>query len=724
MGGRGGGGGGKAGGGKGGGGGGGGGNGGGSREDGGMAQVLRALEQQAKQQQQLLQALQRGGARSGAGKGGGRSTGGGGGSGSRLAQPRDGDWECCHCSFFPNFANRARCYECGRMRQPAAPAGRGGSITAGPVGAGGLRPQLAWGGARLGAADRAPTHRVPGTSAAAPPKPANAAQPAAATVQARPAALLAGGGSAAAAPSIQTETSRNGATAPNVVADADGYVEVVRRGAWRSKNKQAGEAANPVRHTATGPTVGPAGTVGGNNLSAAHGDVEEEGWQMDWEADEEGEGADEDQPGDEEDSATLKQRLEKENAAVRALAREGLAEDHPAMAAAVAARDAVDAAWRSSRKPHPVARRMGWAQRRLDKAMRARDRVRDELAEYDTRAREQRDAILERLGNAMERVAKHREALDVLQEEAAVDAPSARKGNGAAGVCAQLAGGMRTELAPTVEALAAEIPEGSAAHAHLSIIIAKLEGMQGKLEQVGNGTDGYQEYNMSEGDAPSEAEWSESHELGGGPGADADAAKGARQWATKGHGRWCREGAGHAQHSGKGGTARDTDGPVAVPRPATTTTDEHAGAAPPTPTTAQKGTARAARQGDTGPSGKGVDANGDNCTEDQQPPNKSRKGQDPADTAMAHAAAQDTARALQLMESQRTAAAAGEYGSQAAIQAAGQLHARNVAQVVSAAIERGIQPITETGEELIMLGPQELEEWTAKHMPDGKGQFW
>ncbi len=107
--------------------------------------------------------------------------------------------------------------------------------------------------------------------------------------------------------------------------------------------------------------------------------------------------------------------------------------------------------------------------------------------------------------------------------------------------------------------------------------------------------------------------------------------------------------------------------------------------------------------------------------DDSQPPHKCHKGQDQADTVAAQTAAQDTARALRLMQSQRAAAEAGEYGSQAAIQAAGEIHARNVAQVVRCAIAHGVQPLNAEGEELIMLGPQELEEWANTNLPQGIG---
>jgi hypothetical protein len=68
------------------------------------------------------------------------------------------------------------------------------------------------------------------------------------------------------------------------------------------------------------------------------------------------------------------------------------------------------------------------------------------------------------------------------------------------------------------------------------------------------------------------------------------------------------------------------------------------------------------------------------------------------------------------MQEHRAAAAAGAFGTEAAIQAAGQLHARNVSKIMAEAIRRGIQPITEDGEELIMLDPQGLARWVEAHL--------
>jgi hypothetical protein len=47
------------------------------------------------------------------------------------------------------------------------------------------------------------------------------------------------------------------------------------------------------------------------------------------------------------------------------------------------------------------------------------------------------------------------------------------------------------------------------------------------------------------------------------------------------------------------------------------------------------------------------------------------------------------------MLQQKAAAEAGAYGSEAAVQAAAQLHAKEVARVTAMAINQGVQPITE-----------------------------
>ncbi len=263
--------------------------------------------------------------------------------------------------------------------------------------------------------------------------------------------------------------------------------------------------------------------------------------------------------------------------------------------------------------------------------------------------------------------------------------------------------------------------------------IAKLEGMQDQLERAAaaaaaapaasatTGDKGHQEYQMSDGGDQSEAEWSESHELDDQRNEETGGAKGMQQWQAKGHGRWCKDGVGAKGRPGEGGGA---NGPATTAQPATPIVEKPCDPPTSTPAPALAGTLGTTNAGGAAAASNPSAPQHDDGRDDLQQPNKFRKGQDPSDTAAAQAAAQDTARALRLMQSQRAAAAAGEYGSQAAIQAAGEIHARNVAQVVNCALAQGVQPITTAGEELIMLGPQELEEWATANLSAGQGLGW
>ncbi len=116
-----------------------------------------------------------------------------------------------------------------------------------------------------------------------------------------------------------------------------------------------------------------------------------------------------------EDAQTLRARWEKEAATVRLLARDGLLESHPTMRAAVAARDAAEKAYKQERSPHPVARRMGWAQAKLDRAFKQRDKTRAQLIAFDEEAAKGRQRIVDRLAADQARVGKHQQALEELQ---------------------------------------------------------------------------------------------------------------------------------------------------------------------------------------------------------------------------------------------------------------------------------------------------------------------
>ncbi len=691
--------------------------------DDGVQGVLHLLQQQSQHQQQLLQALCSGGA----GPAGGGGGGGGGqrrynGGGSGAAQARDGDWQCSRCHFAANFARRQRCFECGAPR--AVHGTRGTGLSAGPVGAGGLRPQLAWGSERTGRTlDEAPTHRVPGASLAAVPRPAAAAATTGGTrgettrVSAVATAPAADGGGKGGS---KWATAGAG-NADQPLVDEEGFQQVGGRTARKSRGAAAAHSDSQQRSPAAVASAEPRGcaswvpnAAGAGQSTAGEADAGEDGADahQDHAAD------------DDDDPATLRQKLDEEEATVKVLTRGGMSAEHPAMRAAVAARDAALQAWRSARTPHPVARRMGWAQRRLDKALHQQDRLRDELHKFDQETRERRDKIIARFDLAKDRVRRQRDELEALQEEASAELHSTRRPGG--GLFAKLAGGMRNTVAPNVAALAESLPAGSEASKHVAQLMAHLEGMQHELEQRASeeGQEGgYEEYDIADGgyaDGRSDDDyvWSESHELDDAHGDDlmedvgSGDADGTRRWQPKGYGRWNKAGPHNRREdgTGKGGSLHSaTAAAAAVTAAAVTAT-----AAPPAhPAT------------DTGPTPRGAGSSGGAhidtppraaatppSASEEERPHKHRKGQAAEDTLEAKNAAMATG----LLLEQKAAEAAGAWGSEAAVQAAGQLHAKHVNQVVAAAIAQNVQPLTDAGEELIMLGPQELAAWAEKYL--------
>ncbi len=718
----------------------------GGNDGGGVDELVQLLRQQAGQQQQILQVLQgaggpqRGGGPRGGGGGGGGRNGGynsynshrGTGRAAGVQETRPGDWTCRKCSFGPNFASRLHCFGCGERRGPAA--ARQGTLSAGPVGAGGLRPILAWGATRKGGGSEAPTFRVPGASIAA------AAQQHAAGNQPAPATKGAGRSAAAlgtaAAPARAAASGSSGAqlgeasgrsgsgwteqtnTSSRECKDSDGFIAVASRASRKKAATQ--EAHQGMQQQRQWRKEG--GNGGEDEAMEVEGiDDDAEGrtgaYEEEWEGDDdwtwrEEEG--EEEHGDEQgDPAELKRRLDLEEATVRMLAREGMREDHPTMVAARAARDEAAEAWRASRTPHPIARRMGWAQRKLDRAIRSQEKAIEELAKFDEQVKVERSKLTEKLGEARDRVSKHKDALEALQVEASAELYSNKKSE-KSNVCAKLAGGLREQVAPNVAALAAAVTEGTEAHKQVSLLMAHLESLQSELEKHASGKDdGHEAYHIGDVEGPSEDEWSESHDVGGNGGTVDMAAHGRDEdavprWEASGHSRWSKGGIDRSREErrGKGGTD------VA----AASTPKEHCGSTTSTPPRAMGATGTGTAQaGGKGAVGKDANAR-DAAEDDEQRGAKHRRGQTTGDTAEAMAAAQDTARALEVMQEHKEAASAGAFGSDAAIQAAARVHAKNVSNITAAAIAQGVQPITAEGHDLITLDPHALNAWAGENL--------
>ncbi len=414
-----------------------------------------------------------------------------------------------------------------------------------------------------------------------------------------------------------------------------------------------------------------------------------------------------------EDLATLKERWDNEAATVRILSREGVHETHPAFAAAVAARDAAEQAYRRGKTPHPIARRMGWAQGRLDKAVKAQSRTQAELAAFDAEFRARRQRILDRLEEDRARVARHREALDILQAEAGAEvANPPRAADEGREACGKAAGDLR-EAAPRAIALLESLPEGSPARGEASALVDKLAELQARLEEAARASGGAGPETFDIGDG----EWSEGDDVGpeggdgiGGRNAQGPTARAAR-WNADVHGKWKKGsaprvgGKGLAACGAEGGPRGPTSGSNLAGTQAGTEVQSQ-GKGPPTP---------AKDQGDGGGNGGGGRTRqGD----DGQPACKHLRAQGEAGASEPAAAARDAQRAAELYRQQAEGAAAG-FGTPAGVQLAANQHTKHVAEVVQLAMEQGVQPVTAEGADLIMLGPEELRKWVQDNLANG-----
>ncbi len=593
-------------------------------------------------------------------------------------QARPGDWKC-RCGFAPNFAHRRRCFACGKPRPEAPPAG--------PRGAGGSRPLLAWDKARYGplpSEDKSPTHRPPGSSVAA---------RAAASAEQRCDGKAAGQRTSAA-------TSAAAAAKAETEIDGDGFQLV--RGKKKGKNRVgagdgdgAGEGDQPRRGGAEPATTG----------AAASGAAEGEG--ADGRGDDDLDDDDDSDAEGEEDGPTpmeLRQRWQKEIGVVKSLAKQ-LRAEHPALRAATEARDAAEAAWRSAKDPTPLSLRMSRSQAKLERAIELQGETHAALCELERDFEAKRDVLRKKLEEDRERVAARRRQLEEVQEEAGAQASGGvRRGGGEAirQACGTLQG-----VAPVIAALANEVDASSPAWRALSGILESLQASQRLLEQAVSQPAKpavAQQFNIGDaacGDARgagapgtgSECAWSESHDLpqtidGGGQAAaahppQAQQGHGAGQrcsdhppggddqdmgtgnwwesggwqqhqhqqhrWQPHGHGKWSKTDWADAWEEERGGGGEDEG--------------------------AREPAAKHRRQDCPGSADAGGEAD--------------------AAAAAAAAAAAEVARAK--AEAQRA-------------------HAERVAAVVNQAIDAGVQPLTPAGEELHMLDANQLAAWVAEHL--------
>ncbi len=410
-----------------------------------------------------------------------------------------------------------------------------------------------------------------------------------------------------------------------------------------------------------------------------------------------------------EDEGVLKQRWDEEAATVALLERR-LAPGHPTLAAAVAAREAAEQAWRGVRKPLPVGKRLGRAQAKLDRAYRLQDKTRAELAAFDEEVATRRGKIVEKLEEDRARVGRHRKAVEDLQEEAGAEIISIRKLEKGVGreACVQVCGGLR-DAAPRFATVLAAIPEGDPAKDLAKSLVEHLHSLQARLQSATDEAGrAHEAFNIGDGDAHDEWDaWSESHDLAGD--------QPQRRWRPAGHGRYqpAEAAAGGGTSAERANGAAAAAAPTAAAAAADITSKAAVGGAiEELRRRANDGTAR-----DSAPLPLRTDADVDGG----EPRCKHRRGQDPSESGQAEAAVQDTRRALELHRDQAVMVAAGAT-SEDFIRLAAEQHARRLEAVVNAALNRGVQPIADDGQDLQMLAPEDLKKWVATHL--GEDPYW
>ncbi len=603
---------------------------------------------------------------------------------SRASQP--GDWTCRGCHFGPNFARRRDCYRCGRQRSPrgqghASAAGGGpGSLSRGPVGAGGLRPLLGGRGeARGGVAtsakefDRAPTFRVPGASVAARAAGAGSsngtwAEVATARAPGGTAAPPRGGANA-------TRTAQPNGPMGGGEEDDDGFQVVAGR---------KGRRADP------GATEGGAG-------AQAHGPPERPAEQDALDQDggggaRDGTLGDDDAADGQPTAADLRQQWQDEVALVKRLRGQGLPDDHPVMRAACDARDAAEQAWRGSREPAPVSIRLGRAQQKLDRAVALQADARRAMLEQEAAHRERMSTLQSAMDECTERVRLRRQQLGAIQNElGAGGTQDAGRQQAQRDAIREVHDTICGQVGPAIASLVEQLDSSAPAWTTLNGLLGTLAASKATLERAAERQDdrpaqfdiGDEAGDGGGGAGDEDDGWSESHELPGrqwyaeGTGGEWQGWNGAQQgaeesdqpmetedwwgqpahrwgsatrWRANGHGQWARASWAdqlEAEMDGEG----DGDGQPPAAR----------------------------RRLDA--------AGGDQATKDaqgqghqQQPPHQQQQPQEDPEEARRR-------------------------------------HQARINRIVAMAVESGVTPLTKGGEELVMLDPTQLEAWVAECLP-------
>ncbi len=592
----------------------------------------------------------------------------------------DGDWRCA-CGFFPNFGRRNRCFDCGKPRvdRRTAEPNRGGGLAANSVGANGLRPQ-----ATTGTAARAepPSYRVPGASLAA---------------KATYAAVAATRPRANGDPANHGEEVRGQRPRQAEIGGGGRPAGGAGAAAMDAEGFRAGQRRGAKRQSATAAKTGGGGGDGDRGHGSGAGDTHEteEDDDMDAGADVDDDAGGEDgQHVEHLDAGELRRRWREEIAFVKRLAKQGVEAEHPAMLAACATRDTAERLWRQRKEPAPLATRLGWAQRKFDRAVELLSSTRAKIMDLERELRERKAVLVEQLEADKERVTKRRGELEDLQEEAGAES-SRPRGHGGEVAIRRACGTLREKVAPALATLAEQLESGSSAWETVQQLMGTLSEQHENLQKAAEAGDA-QQYDIGDGE-DGLSEWSESHDLREDHWQSAQCGTEmaeAHQWQ-----HWAQA-QGYA--SASAGCGSPASG-AAASQQQDPSLDDHMGDAS-WHGWGHAGWAAAARWQECG-HGKWARTSWADAWEQER-------------RAESAYAIDEPHRKNRRLEDAGTDACAESAGArEQETEDPAKVHAERLEIIVKAAVDAGIQPVTAHGEDLHLLDSDELATWAHENLP-------
>ncbi len=142
-------------------------------------------------------------------------------------------------------------------------------------------------------------------------------------------------------------------------------------------------------------------------------------------------------------------------------------------------RDGAEAAWRAAKPPHPLHKRLRWAQRAYDNAVGKQQSHQEELDKFEEETAKRRKLLLDRCQADRVRTAKRLSALEALLDQGEQRQPLASVR--AARACAT---GIDTDVGPALAAVADKLTEGSPAWLELQAAMAALANVEGELRRA------------------------------------------------------------------------------------------------------------------------------------------------------------------------------------------------------------------------------------------------